>query len=329
MLVPDTIDPYVGWKALLVAYNGELHSPQQTFVWKMKERSEAICFGVSYRWTARKGRPPQRDPRRIIVQPPASGPAMLAAATTQALPANAPMLTTFADEELCQSEPPQVQLPDGMHWSWEPFHHEAASDNNCSCGIYMVNSPGHCTGYIHDNSVLAQINGWGHVIQGDLGARVQYAYPQLLVAPERLRERAEHAAELYGIPLEIWEPGARGINFDRPSTQATIGAMTTAMLKAGITQQQAAAQLQQATNALANFKKNTQPTPKDAQMTPFIGVALASLFAAVVSSITLVFTWNSSYQHATLNTLIGSGLLLLLALFVDFMVFWQKEKTKR
>lgn len=319
MIVPDTIEPVLGWKALLVDDKGLLYSPRQPFRWPPKDRAEALCMKASYRWQPRQGKPPEeRDPRRFIVVAPHN---RVTLQTTNvpfvSTSWSAPFPQITSDEEEEQETPPQIELPDGMHWSWEPYQHEAASDNGCSCGIYMVDTPSQCGFYINEGTLLANVYGWGHVIQGQQGNRVQYAYPKELVASEYLRAKAELAAEQYGVPVMIIP------DHQLPDKKAQLEALNKAF--SGLTaQQKEATRLIQSANMGVGVPGPPQEIPP---ATPFVKAAVVGLLCTVVS----VINYFTLAGRSTVS-LISMGLcafIVLLCLFIDFMIFCADEKANR
>ena len=313
VIVPDTIEPVEGWKALRVTSNGSLYSPQQSFLWPARERAEADCLrGASYRWTPRAGKPAEeRDPRRLMIQP--TGQILTNTAVPFVTTSSITTVTALVFDEATDPDgPPKTELPNGMHWSWEPFLHEPAGLNECTCGIYMVDDPTHCGWYIDNDTLLARIYGWGNVIQGDQGSRVQYAYPQQLVAPERLREEAAKAALMYGIPVEVVPNSAQ---------------QSTKLVNFGPAQPKAQAQLHAAHAAMAQIPIPEKPPPP---ATPFVKAALVSLVASIVTTTNFfVFLKDSSGETLGLISMCACIFATLMLLFIDFMIFCSEEKARK
>lgn len=185
MIVPDSIEPIYGWKALRITPDGRLASPQQATIWPVKQRLEATCSSnkVTYAWTAVRGEPKEMG----LQQPP---PGVVVASTS----------TTILSTSSHIPEKPKTALPVGMSWSWEAQPHEIAS-NDCRCGIYVVDNVRAAGSYISDNCILAEVCLWGRVVPGSDGARGQYAYPRQLFAPDTLTDVATMVAQLYGVPI--------------------------------------------------------------------------------------------------------------------------------
>lgn len=312
MIVPDTIQPYEGWKALRVL-GGVLHSPQQSFRWPPKERAEAECSALTFRWQPRRGKPAEeRDPRRIIVSA-TPNPGWSFSTSAIVMPH---MLQTVSCDDEDENMPPNIELPKGMHWSWEPCKHQAASDNDCGCGIYMVDSPELCGFYVDSGTILVELYGWGNVIRGSQGARAQYAYPKELMIPEHLREEGEHAAEQYGVPYTVVPDS------NVPSTHDQWRQMNAAFQNLSSSQQKAAAQLQRVNAALAP-QSNSEVPPA----TPF--VKLSGIF--FVSSIVLGFSYFTAARGDQLvkTAWFISMVMVFLCLLTDLLIFISEDKRNR
>lgn len=337
MIVPDSIEPVTGWKALRVIDVDQLRSPQQSFIWPAKERAEATCPGPpTFRWVARKGKPPEeRDPRRVIVQPGGrvitnmAVPNVYTSTTTSiSIPINYASNTTSPlplgelAEEGVEFDPdspqtPKVELPAGLHWSWEPVRHEAASDNNCTCGIYMVDDPVNCGYYVDDWTVIVEVAGWGHVIRGDHGNRVQYAYPQRLLAPARLEKTAVEVAERYEIPYEI-------VDKLQPNPTTALAAQLTAITAA---QAKTQAQFKQAQAVAQALNAQLQPEPVP-PVSPFIKAALVAMLATIVNLTCYVFLRHGGAGPWMKHTALFCALITFLCLLVDFLMFRAEQKQK-
>jgi hypothetical protein len=123
----------------------------------------------------------------------------------------------------------------GYTWFPQPeeFEHPVV-DKMCSCGIYAVRQFSGCSGYLKADTVLAQVAIWGRTVIAKNGVRGQYAYPQKLIAPKRLAQRAARAGELYGVPVEIDDtkfvtPPAQSVP-PRSQNQASLVPLTLALL---------------------------------------------------------------------------------------------------
>ncbi len=185
-VVPDSIEPYVGYKYLQISQDGSLVSPQGSSGWPVGERFEATCGAAAPpKWHAVAPHP------HVVTK----------SAYPQYHSMNQP-LTYVAGPPM-----PEIQLPAGLVWSWEQHRHtHIAPDEHCGCGIYVASTTEGCAGYARPGKVLVQVALWGKVIRGDDGARGQYAYPLRIVAGEVEREWAQKAGEKYGVPLSIVSP---------------------------------------------------------------------------------------------------------------------------
>lgn len=185
LVVPDAIEPVIGYKALRVDPEGNFFSPRQLTEWPCGQRLEATCTALRFdwKWVATKDTPhPWCNPHQ---------PGTVLANHWAVVP-------TPPDPQ----PQPQTVLPAGMAWSWEAVKHEAVQ-NDCGCGIYALNSPEACIGYATPDSVIVQVALWGRTINASQGARAQYAYPQKIVSTMFDHDRVERAAANYGIPLKL------------------------------------------------------------------------------------------------------------------------------
>ncbi len=196
-VIPDSIEPYIGYKALNMGANdGWLSSPQQAVVWPPGKRLEASCTrGLSqWSWVPVEGEPRSTDDTTVVSS--SSGVMYATSAATTS------MITSVRPVQ--PPRKPNNPLPPGWNWSWEPLTHDVPAED-CSCGIYVVDHPEGCQGYISSRSVLVEVALWGTVIIGERGARGQYAYPQRLIASKRHAVYFRPSSELYGIPVIIAE----------------------------------------------------------------------------------------------------------------------------
>lgn len=90
--------------------------------------------------------------------------------------------------------------------------HEAPHPG-CSCGVYMVTTTQQALGYANNgDSALVRIKGWGRIVPGTRGWRVEYAYPDRIYLlhgqSEKYRKQLE---EQWGVEViqssfdEMWE----------------------------------------------------------------------------------------------------------------------------
>lgn len=178
--IPDSIEPIIGWKTLTAEKkNGvwQLLSPQQQMPWPARQRAEATCtHHTDHEWQAIRGNPNQPETHE---------------------------LTSYYGNTVFVQEitKPQVELPDGYNWSWEPIPHQVAG-SGCCCGIYFVDTAEQCLPYIAGPSVICKVAMWGTVVKAAFGARGQYAYPQTIEYATGLNDKQLlEIAEQYGLQL--------------------------------------------------------------------------------------------------------------------------------
>ena len=177
IVIPDSIEPRVGWKALAIDSTGQLCSPQQKTVWPVRKRLEASCSykpRAEYHWVA-------------VPEDKAEGQIVLGGM----LVIQGPLTTKL---------PPKTLPPPGHVWAWVEKPHQVVSPN-CRCGIYVVDDIKQAATYLGMAGVLVKVALWGRVVPGTQGARGQYAYPLEMFAPDTLTDVAQMVADLYGIPV--------------------------------------------------------------------------------------------------------------------------------
>lgn len=180
MIVPDSIEPYRGYKALR-ATDGILYSPQQNTPWPKLKPLRSACGGTqrkpTFTWQP-VPTPPGWEQQTFWV--PSD---VLAEGTSTFLPW------------------PKTEPPEGHTYIPVIEPHRLTG---CKCGIYIVDTPNQCRGYLsNEDCYICEIAGWGEVVHGDRGVRAQYAYPQQIYAAEQQAEQAIKAADNYRIPVEI------------------------------------------------------------------------------------------------------------------------------
>jgi hypothetical protein len=197
MIIPDSIQPYIGYKALLIE-NGVLKSPSYETVWPVGQRLEASCpIGGNVEWVKREGCP-------STLAAEAWKPAHRGSPHHHGRPAQLwTSSTTYVIPNIAAPfEHPEEHLPEGWYWSLEVVAH-AAGEPECTCGIYVVQDIQRTFGYMRPNGVVCQIALWGQTTVANRGARGQYAYPQKIYLPEHLIGVGSEIAEKYEIPTEM------------------------------------------------------------------------------------------------------------------------------
>lgn len=195
-VIPDSITPYRGYKALNVNADGRLSSPQQHAMWPPGERLEAYCTASrEFGWVPVEGSPREMDATQTVA---AGGPVFVTA--TVASSAGVAALRTPVPRHK-----PTNPLPEGWSWSWEMYTHDVP-EPGCSCGIYVASEPEGCLSYMNHCGIIVEISLWGRVIPAHSGARGQYAYPSQILAPRSLVPSVRHVAKLYNIPILVLDP---------------------------------------------------------------------------------------------------------------------------
>lgn len=195
-VIPDSIEPYVGFKYLGIDKNGRLSSPSSHHDWVPREKAICTCQTSHGRhgWQAVRG---HGKPYVEIVDVTSYG------STSRMF---MPMFTE-------PPKKPSTTLPDGYGWSWEQKPHADGPDESCTCGFYVTSDEEGCASYAGSGCVLVEVALWGTVVRGEKGARGQFAYPQRIIATDKTKAVAEKAGELYGIPVDLAEsdeiPGLR------------------------------------------------------------------------------------------------------------------------
>lgn len=186
-VIPDSIEPYIGYKWLHVDDDFTLRSYGNTR-WPTHTPLEARCItDWGYHW-----QPVQDDP--VVPQK---------TKTCDYVGGRMRQVTRWEADGYQIQKPvkkPKILLPCGLSWSYEPkpCPHEPP-DTYCSCGIYAAATTKHASDYAHDSMVLIKVALWGRVIVGDKGARGQYAYPQEVLGQPS--NKTQQVGEHYGIPF--------------------------------------------------------------------------------------------------------------------------------
>lgn len=193
MVVPDSIEPYRGFKALNMEADGTLWSPSEQGVqWPVKQKLEATCTrGLSvWGWVPIEGEPRNLD------------------ATIEAAKRSVGAVTSVSSSIRWPSGPhrapkPNNPLPAGWNWSWEPLTHEAPAQD-CTCGIYVVKDPGSCLTYLRSpDGIIVEVTLWGRTVPAHQGARGQFAYPTKILSPAAILDEVRASAALYEIPIVV------------------------------------------------------------------------------------------------------------------------------
>lgn len=200
VLVPDSIEPLIGYKWLQVGANDGLQYLYSGFgnnIWPMMEPMEASCtVWRGWKWE-------QRPWEEVVTQAQwirgmQQSPVTVIAQTSFVFSSAAVPVNNF------QHLPPKPEAATlyGHDWSVVPAGHcEDSPGEGCSCGIYMGNTIDDVDSYARPEMVLLRIATWGKVIRGEYASRSQYAYPQAILHAPSVR-KAREIARNYGIPIE-------------------------------------------------------------------------------------------------------------------------------
>lgn len=192
-LAPDAIEPYVGYKYLQVINAGSierLQSGTDEMIWHPSKRATASCRRNFYKWESLRRPPQDRDfflQGQLHFHPPPTSFQYATYATITSFPQKLP-------------KPPPIELPDNYDWYYVRQVHESPHDD-CSCGIYAVDSPSACEQYRREDNLLIEVALWGRVVIASKGARGQYAYPKSIWAEAKNLKLAQRMAGLYGVPV--------------------------------------------------------------------------------------------------------------------------------
>ena len=180
-VVPDAIEPVVGWKALRMR-PPFLLSPSFEQEWPHRAPLVSECRApgpprTQFSWKAIPS--PEGWDEELFWVP-----------------------SCFLAEGRSTFFPwPSDPAPPGMTYVPVELPHDMAG---CKCGIYVVTDAKDCRAYLQGlDRVLVQIAVWGSVVPGSQGCRGSLAYPQLIVAGYQQSEMAIPVAEAYGVPLEL------------------------------------------------------------------------------------------------------------------------------
>lgn len=182
MVIPDSIEPVVGWRCFDVI-DGLLVSPQQRMRWQPGEKARATCSRIRpvYAWTQMT--PDERKKMRgeAIDQ----GYVPVDGQYVKYLMPNGDIekVDVHCPWGMADFTVPITSYPDeGMEWVLvlKSDGHDAPNES-CHCGIYLAKDLDHALGYgDHGEGCFGQVRGWGKVIPASMGYRVEFAYPQRL-----------------------------------------------------------------------------------------------------------------------------------------------------
>lgn len=194
MLIPDSIEPIVGYKYLCIVREGGPEGDPRLISayfgdsigkvrmgWPVDAPAEAECHRTHHEntvWTLEALRSPPKD-------------------------------RPWGRLDDQHGEKPQVVLGAGLDWYWVAEPHLPPVDN-CSCGIYAVSDPKRAQTYRQDHRALVRIAQWGRTVPAANGARSQYACVTGVLESTCPSFSAADISRAYNIPLIAEEEGFRG-----------------------------------------------------------------------------------------------------------------------
>lgn len=213
IVIPDAVEPILGWKAV-----GLMQASPTTLVlmslhdhaaWPMKKPFMAECriqrHGY-WRWTQSFGdlpRTTQEDVDRMLEEEKnrVAAPQSLGV-TAVTLASSAVSSFAFTPAATFSYPPmPKTILVRG-YWAlhyYIPPHNTPGED--CSCGIYIADNFDLAAGYASQQPcVFMRVAGWGKVVPGTQGWRVEHAYPQEMFLIGGKDAEAEQLGKAYGVP---------------------------------------------------------------------------------------------------------------------------------
>lgn len=169
-VVPDSIEPVVGWKGMTLLPDGYLMSPSYNHVWQPMQPFKAVCHNDAGNWAWEACGP--HDERAYIVDVESGG---------------------------WEQTRPKTILPSGMEWRvvHTPWIHDIA-DEHCSCGVYIAGNT--YTPASYGNGVLMEVAGWGTTTVHSDGWRCAFAYPKRIIVHNAAQKKL---LVDYGVPVEL------------------------------------------------------------------------------------------------------------------------------
>ena len=200
VVVPDSIEPYIGYKALNVRRGSEtarLESPSQRMLWPRQKKAVATHPGYATEWgwvLVTEDTPFSYDQDRTTGLMPVTHP-------TQVSAQNFNQVVNIEGQYYVSAPPPPDSAPKGMRWAWQQTKHQTG-EKGCGCGIYVVADMNEALGYFSEQAVIVSVALWGTVTKASRGARGEFGYPQEIIAWSCERDLAETVADGYGIPID-------------------------------------------------------------------------------------------------------------------------------
>lgn len=180
-VVPDSIEPVVGWRCFDVV-DGLLFSPQQRMPWPPAKKAKASCSNDHwfYEWVQRT--PRQRQAMERKARKEGFDGAEGHFVRFQMRDGSIVEVPVYMPWGMKGQVPPIKFWPDeGKEWVLNvKTHGHPAPEENCSCGIHLAKDFHFALSYRGSSnapSVIGLVKGWGKVIPAHHGYRVEFAYP--------------------------------------------------------------------------------------------------------------------------------------------------------
>ncbi len=206
MVIPDAIEPVVGWRCFDVI-DGQLVSPQQRMHWPVGKRAEAGC-GKS-RWEYNWVQATTAEREEMEIRAKENG---FDAATGHYVKYLMPdgsieQVPVYMPWGMANFNKPITHYPDeGKEWVLivHKSGHEAPHEG-CHCGIHLAKDLDNALQYgHHGQGCFARVKGWGKVVPASHGFRVEFAYPEKLffysVPPTEIDEYQCEVASVLDCP---------------------------------------------------------------------------------------------------------------------------------
>jgi hypothetical protein len=220
MVVPDLIEPMIGYKYLWPGVGDRLQSGTGGLIWPPDEPVEAACAKEPAPWAwhlvrARTGEAIYVWALEKIQRPPPPGPQIQTAGVVISATSNTtisnnsfvmyggnPMTPVFPEPE-----PPPLVLPYGYLWEWRQIKGTHAPAATCSCGIYFTNTIAGCASYnTPGGNLLVEVAVWGTVIPASKGGRGQFACLKKIFYDKHNLTMATVMGKVYNVPVQTMIP---------------------------------------------------------------------------------------------------------------------------
>lgn len=182
MVIPDSIEPVVGWRCFDVV-DGQLVSPQQRMPWPAGVKAQATCSRARAVFAWVQMLPDEHEQMRSEAIDKGHTPAddhyvkyLMPDGTVEKVDVHCPWgMQNFTA--------PITHYPDeGKEWVLVMTSNGHQSPHEqCHCGIHLAKNLELALDYgDHGQGCFGRVAGWGKSIIGSTGYRVEFAYPQEL-----------------------------------------------------------------------------------------------------------------------------------------------------